>query len=103
MNRLLLAIYRWLDLLQRKFWFKIAATVLAVGGCCGYFGVLLVKTYSLTSQRYALVQALSNQNLQKHDELAESLHDRGEVFVNGHMYGGPALKNPAVPWFDKDG
>src|SRR5262245_39390165 len=103
MSRLLLAIHRRLDLLQRRLWVKIALSVLAVAVCASYFGVLMVKTNSLLSQQTALYEALKDQNLTKRDPNAVSLNDSGEVVVNGRTYGGPAFKNPRVPWFDEQG
>jgi len=103
MSRLLIAIYRRLDRLQRNLWVKVVLSVLVVAACAGYFGVLLVKSSSLQSQRVALYDALANQNLQRHDELAVSLNEHGDVFVNGRTYGGPQFKNPRIPWFDQEG
>jgi hypothetical protein len=65
-------LYRRLDLVQRTLWFRVAASVLALLLCGGYFGPLLVKSYDLHGQRLRLGQALVGQNLNNGDEHAVS-------------------------------
>src|SRR6187402_2150168 len=103
MLRLLRAIHTSLDQLQRRMWFKIALSVVALAASAAFFGILLSATYSLNSQRMALYQALINQNLTNRDEHAVSLNDRGEIYINGRMYGGEAIKNLRTSWFDDKG
>lgn len=99
---LFVAIYRRLENLQRQMWFRIAATVLVLAGCGGYFGAVLAKAHSLNSQRLALSAALSNQNYQRGDEHALSLVNTGKVRVNNREYGGQDYLT-RVPLFDEQG
>ncbi|MHC4100100.1 MAG: hypothetical protein ACYSW1_04345 [Planctomycetota bacterium] len=96
-------LYRRLDLVQRTLWFRVAASVLALLLCAGYFGPLLVKSYDLHGQRLRLGQALVGQNLNNGDEHAVSLQASGTVTVGGRTYGGPVLARRSVMLFDRDG
>jgi hypothetical protein len=96
-------LYRRLDLVQRTLWFRVAASVLALLLCAGYFGPLLVKSYDLHGQRLRLGQALVGQNLNNGDEHAVSLQASGTVTVGGRTYGGPVLARRSVMLFDREG
>ena len=52
----LLNLYRRLDLLQRKRWFRIAASITVIVACLASFGPLLAVSYDLQWQRVALQQ-----------------------------------------------
>ena len=95
--------YQRLDRVQRALWFKLAASVLAIAACAGYFGSLLVSASSINSQRDAIAMALTSQNVTKGDELAVSLRDHGDVVVNNHRYGGQWLLDSGQSLFDQDG
>src|SRR4029450_10924455 len=101
--RFLTDIYRKLDQIQRALWFKVAASVLAIALCAGYFGTLLVSTSSMNAQRDAIALALSSQNVNKGDELAVSLRDHGDILINNRRYGGQWVLNSGQALFDQDG
>lgn len=82
----LIETYRRLDLLQRKSWFRITATVIALLACAGLFGSLLVTSYSLDSQRQTLLTLLESQNLLQQDQHALTLRDSASLTVNGRTY-----------------
>ncbi|MHC4947136.1 MAG: ABC transporter permease subunit [Planctomycetota bacterium] len=99
----LLPLYRRLDLVQRRRWFKIAMVVLALIVCGGSFGSLIATSHRIDAQRRSLMVALDGQNLADEDELAVTLHETGTVEVDGRVYGGPHLVDPPEPIFDGDG
>lgn len=82
----LIEYYRWLDMLQRTRWFRIAATIVAVLACVGIFGSLLVTAYSLDAQRQTLLPLLESQNLERRDPHAVTLRDSASLTVNNRTY-----------------
>ncbi len=101
--KLLRAIYRRLDLVQRTLWFRVAASVVALALCAGTYGPLLAVSTDLHEQRVALVQALAGQSLPAGDEHAMSLKQSGTVVVGGRVYGGPRFVRQADFFFDESG
>ncbi len=89
--------------MQQTLAFKIAATILLVLPCIGFFGVLFYKTSSIETQRQSLQAALSNQNLVRGDEHAVSMRNSGEIHFNGRTYGGKEFLTPNIPLFDAEG
>jgi hypothetical protein len=103
-NRWIVNIYRRLDELQQRRFFRIAATVVALALCGAFFGSLLSKSYSLQNQRSAIIMALFGKTTANNDEAALSLKNQGEIFLNGRRYGGTdELRNPRLPLFDEQG
>ncbi len=101
--RLLLNIYRRLDLLQRTLRFRAAASGLVLLLCAGFYGPLVVKSHDLHGQRLVLGRALAGQNLLESDEHALSLRDYGTVTAGDRTWGGPRIHRLA-PWvFAEDG
>ncbi|MCH8164762.1 MAG: ABC transporter permease [Planctomycetes bacterium] len=96
-------VYRRLDQLQGKLWFRTVASVLAILVIGGFYGPLLVVTSDLDAQRNALGRALVGQNLNEADEHAVSLAETGTITVNGRTYGGPELRELADGLFDDQG
>ncbi|MCH8342947.1 MAG: ABC transporter permease [Planctomycetes bacterium] len=96
-------VYRRLDQLQGKLWFRTVASVLAILVIGGFYGPLLVVSYDLDAQRNALGRALVGQNLNQADEHAVSLAETGTITVNGRMYGGPEFLEQADLLFDGQG
>lgn len=96
-------VYRRLDQLQGKLWFRTVASVSAVLVIAGFYGPLLVVSYDLDAQRTALGRALVGQNLNEADEHAVSLAETGTITVNGRTYGGPELRELADGLFDDQG
>ncbi len=78
-------LHRKLDQWQRGLWFKIIASVLAVGFCAGYFGAIVSRHHSINEHREELYNALAGQN----DENVTHLLQTGEVKLNSGTYGGP--------------
>ncbi|MHC4764851.1 MAG: hypothetical protein ACYTF2_07065 [Planctomycetota bacterium] len=101
--RAFVKLYRRLDLLQKKTWFCIAASILVLVDCGGTFGPLLVKSYDLHDQWLRLGQALAGQSLGAGDEHAVSLRETGTVTVGGRTYGGPDFVRRAAVYFDREG
>lgn len=97
------SIYRWLDQAQRRFWFRIVATIIMLAISGGFFGGLLGASYSLESQRQLLRGELANQNLNRGDPHAVSMKNSGTITVNGKTYGGEQYLTPRIPLFDADG
>jgi hypothetical protein len=97
------AIYRWLDQVQSRLWFRVAASVIVLAACGGLFGALLATSYSIDSQRHVLLQELTNQNAERGDPHAVSMKSTGTVIVNGKIYGGEGFLNTRVPLFDSEG
>ncbi len=94
MKQALLNLYRRFDLVQRTRSFRLIASVLVLLLCGGIFGSLLSTSYSTDRQRTALIEALTDQNVQRDDEHAVSLSQTGTVTVNGRTYGGESyLRN----------
>jgi hypothetical protein len=100
---LLKNMHQRLDRLQHQLWFRIVASIVILVACGGFFGSLLVKSYSLNGQRLALISALTNQNFTRGDEHASSLRSTGKVHINGRDYGGEEFLNPRQPLFDDQG
>jgi hypothetical protein len=101
--RLLLTIYRRLDLLQRTMRFRLAASTAVLLACAGYFVPLLVMSHDLHGQRLLLGRALAGQSLAESDEHALSLRDAGTVTIGDRTWGGPRIHRLA-PWlFAEDG
>lgn len=100
---MLLSLYRRLDLLQHRLWFRIAMSVLFVALAGAVFVPLITKASSLHSQRVVLSSALRGQSLARNDEHALSLRDRGEVVVDGRRYGGENIRRIAIRYFAGDG
>src|SRR5687768_5360377 len=96
-------LYRRLDLAQRRNWFRIAATGIALAACALFFGPLLSKSYSLNQQRRALNTALFDQSINSGGEHAMTLQSSGEVHLNGRTYGGKDILEAQLPIFDEEG
>ena len=84
-------LYRRLDLLQRKSLFRIAVSIVILLSGSGLFGTLLVKSYSIHSQRFAIEMALRDQNVFDGDSLAVSLEALGTINIQGRTYGGQEI------------
>ncbi len=95
--------YYKLDRLQQQLWLRIALSVIIVCGCSALFGWLVLESQSLTSQRAALVEALSGQSLADEDEIALALVETGEVVINEEVYGGEFVKERVNEIFGQDG
>ena len=100
---LFLAVYRKLDGLQRRRWFRVAASLVVLVLCGGLFGTRLAVSYELDGHREALSRALADQSLQRGDEHAVSLAQSGTVTVAGRSYGGAAIGRIIRAFFDADG
>ncbi|MCH8824225.1 MAG: hypothetical protein IH984_12065 [Planctomycetes bacterium] len=100
---LFLELYRRLDLLQRKFSFRIAVSIVILLTGSGLFGALLVKSSSINSQRLAIESALRDQNLINGDFYALSLNEIGTITVNGRTYGGQIILDNKARVFDEAG
>jgi hypothetical protein len=96
-------LYLRLDEMQNTLWFRVVASIVALGLCIGSFGYLIVKTNNLDSQRRGIVAALTNQNFAHGDEHAVSFKNTGTVRINDRIYGGDALKNAPQSFFDEAG
>ena len=96
-------IHRRLDMLQRKTWFKVTASILVLIGAGVLFGSVLGVSYNLDAQRTAIERALEDQNLEDQDEYALSLAQTGTVVVNGKTYGGPFITDRLDSIFDREG
>jgi hypothetical protein len=103
MSSSLLELYRRLDLLQRSLRFRVAASVVVLVACAGYFGPLLVRSYSLQAQRITLRAALADQNLLDNDDHAVSLATTGTVVLESRTYGGEEIAKRARWLFTEDG
>lgn len=97
------ALYRRLNLVQSKLAFRIAASVVMLALCGMVFIPLVVRSYSIASQRQMLVNALTGQTLQRNDEHAVSLKNTGTVSVGGRVYGGEWVMAQESLVFDESG
>ena len=91
-------LYRRLDSVQRRLWFRIAATVIAVGLAAGFFGWLWRVSADLDSQRIALIDQL--RDLQLNREAAITLRQFGTISVGARTYGGPEMIQRADLFID---
>lgn len=101
--RLITALYRRLQDVQRNQSFRYTAAIVALLICGGFFGYVISVSYSLDLQREALLVALVNQNANRNDQHAYTLKTTGTVTLNGRTYGGPEYLSPRVPLFDAEG
>ena len=97
------AIYRRLDDLQRRQWFRIAASLIVFAACAGFFVSVIRTTYDMDRQRHALQSELTNQNFNRGDPHAVSMKNSGTIVVNGKEYGGEEYLTPRLPLFDSEG
>jgi hypothetical protein len=103
MITLLINTYRRLDLLQRQRWFCIAASVIALAACAGYFGTLAVKGASIAEHRELLRRVLTEQTSYDVDTVAESLLETGTVTIEGQVYGSNRLKDRVGMYISESG
>lgn len=103
MYAVLVNIYRRLDLLQRKQWFCIAASVLAVAACAGTFGVLAVEGAAIAEHRDLLRRVLTGQTSYDVNVIAESLQESGTVEIEGQTYGYDRLRDRVGMYITSDG
>jgi hypothetical protein len=103
MTSVIVRLYRRLDLIQGRRWFRICGAVLILVACGIVFGSLLRTSYNLDRQRTLLMNALDGQNVTDGDELARSLQETGTVTVGGQSYGDSRLLESPVPLFDELG
>lgn len=98
-----LELYRRFDLLQRKLSFRITVSILIILLGSVLFGALLVKSYNIHSQRFAIETALRGQNVFDGDPYAVSLEDFGTINIQGRTYGGQNILDNLNRIFDKAG
>tara|TARA_B100001964_G_scaffold59896_1_gene67977 strand:- start:2341 stop:4452 length:2112 start_codon:yes stop_codon:yes gene_type:complete len=82
----LVALWGRLDLLQRRTWLRVLATVLIVGASAGFFGSVVSIRHEWERASQAIGQSLAGDEAAVYGAL---LRENGSIVVEGEQYAGP--------------
>ncbi len=81
-----MALWGRLDLLQRRTWLRVLATVLIVGASAGFFGSVVSIRHEWERASQAIGQSLAGDEAAVYGAL---LRENGSIVVEGEQYAGP--------------
>ena len=96
-------IYRRLDVIQRKRFFRVALSVVVLLSFVGTIIPLTLKSRDLLVQRVALYEVLAGGSLATGDHVATTFAETGTVEAGGRVYGDESFIRRAPIYFDEQG